>query len=277
MLTRPHTVAIADWSPRATLIGYTALTYAISWSLWSVWALSETGSTLTGTALFVLGGLGPFGASAILIRAADRSLRAWLRSIFEVRIGLRYYALAFTLPVALLLGAAVIHVVLFDGVVTLDLLPGVLEYPLFLGFVVLFGGGLEEPGWRGYLLPTLQETYSPLTAGFLIGIVWAGWHLPLVLIPGTIQHTVPLGLYLLQLVELSILLTWITNRVGGSVLPAILLHAGANALLNYYPIGSVAGATTILGLGLLVTALTVAVVALVTTAGTSLGADRPTR
>ncbi|WP_458208723.1 hypothetical protein [Haladaptatus sp. NG-SE-30] len=48
-----------------------------------------------------------------------------------------------------------IHVVLFDGVVTPDLLPGVIEYPLFLGFVVLFCGGLEVPGWRGYLLPAL--------------------------------------------------------------------------------------------------------------------------
>ena len=276
-MTRPHTVAVADWSPRAIFIGYTALTYAISWSLWSVLALSGTESTLTGPILFVLGGLGPFGASAVLVRAGDRSVSAWLRSIFEVRIALRYYALALALPVVLLLGAAVVHVVLFDGVVTPDVLPGVLEYPLFLGFVALFGGGLEEPGWRGYLLPALQKAYSPLTAGLLIGIVWAGWHLPLVFIPGTVQHTLPLGLYLLQLVELSILLTWITNRVGGSVLPAILLHAGANAVLNYYPIGSVTGATTILGLGLLVTTLTVAVVALVTTAGTSLGADRPAR
>jgi len=227
--------------------------------------------------LFVLGGLGPFAASAILVRASGRSVGTWLRGIFEARVALRYYALALALPVVLLFGAAVIHVVLFDGVVTPEVLPGVIEYPLFLGFVVLFGGGLEEPGWRGYLLPALQETYSPLTAGLLVGVVWAGWHLPLVLVPGTIQHTLPLGLYLLQVVELSILLTWLTNRVDGSVLPAMLLHAGANALLNYYPVGGVAGATTFLGLGLLVTMLTIAVVALVVTAGTSLGADRSAR
>jgi len=277
MAARPYVVAVTDWSPRATLIGYTALTYTISWSLWSVWAIGETGATLTGTTLFVLGGLGPFVASAILVRASDRSLKAWFRDTFEARTALRYYALALALPVALLLGAAVIHVVFFDGVVTPDVLPGVVEYPLFLGFVVLFGGGLEEPGWRGYLLSALQETYSPFTAGLLVGVVWAGWHLPLVFIPGTIQYTLPLGLYLLQLVELSILLTWLTNRVEGSVLPAILLHAGGNALLNYYPVGGVAGATTPLGLGLLVAALTVAVLTLVIAAGRSLGADRPTR
>jgi membrane protease YdiL (CAAX protease family) len=277
MPARSYSLTVTDWSPRATLLGYTALTYAISWSLWSVWAVSETGATLTGTVLFVLGGLGPFATSAILVRVSDRSVRAWLRSIFAHRIPLRYYVLALTIPIALLLGAAVIHVVFFDGVITPDVLPGILEYPLFLGFIILFGGGLEEPGWRGYLQPALQEAYSPLTSGLVVGVIWAGWHLPLVFIPGTIQHTLPLGLYLLQLVELSILLTWITNRADRSVLPAILLHAGANALLNYYPVGGVAGATTPLGLGLLVAALTVAVVALVITAGRSLGTDRPTR
>lgn len=133
-----------------------------------MWAISETGSTLTETLLFVLGGLGPFAASAVLVRASGRYARAWLREIFEARIALRYCALALALPVALLLGAAVIRVVFFDGVVTPDLLPGVIEYPLFLGFVVLFGGGLEEPGWRGYLLSALQEAYSPLTAGLLV-------------------------------------------------------------------------------------------------------------
>jgi hypothetical protein len=116
-----------------------------------------------------------------------------------------------------------------------------------------------------------------ITAGLVVGVVWAGSHLPLVFIPDTIQQTLPLGLYLLQLVELSIPLTWLTNRSDGSVLPAILLYAGGNVLPNYYPVGGVAGATTVLGLGLLVTMLTVAVVVLVTTAGTSLGADRPTR
>jgi len=36
------------------------------------------------------------------------------------------------------------------------------------------------------------------------------------------------------------------------------LHAGANALPNYYPVGGVAGATTALGLGRLLGTLTVA-------------------
>ena len=91
-------------------------------------------------------------------------------------------------------------------------------------------------------------------------------------VPDMIHLTSPV-----KRVELSILLTWLTNRVEGRVLPVIHLHASGNALLNYYPGGGVAGATTTLGLGFLVAALTVAVFTLVIAAGPSLGANRPAR
>jgi len=109
MPPRSHATAVTDWSPRAILLGYTALTYTSSWSLWSVRAISETGTTPTETLLFVLGGLGPFVASAVLVRTTGRYVRAWLRKLSEARVALRYYALALAFPVALFLGAAVIY------------------------------------------------------------------------------------------------------------------------------------------------------------------------
>jgi len=36
----------------------------------------------------------------------------------------------------------------------------------------------EELGWRGYALPHLQRTHSALGSSFVIGLVWAGWHVP---------------------------------------------------------------------------------------------------
>jgi hypothetical protein len=39
----------------------------------------------------------------------------------------------------LLFVPAVVHVVVFDSVVTSDVLPGVIEYPFFLGFGLLVG------------------------------------------------------------------------------------------------------------------------------------------
>jgi hypothetical protein len=41
------------------------------------------------------------------------------------------------------------------------------------------GGAWEEPGWRGYAFPHLQAGSSALLASLILGIVWAFWHLPL--------------------------------------------------------------------------------------------------
>jgi membrane protease YdiL (CAAX protease family) len=42
---------------------------------------------------------------------------------------------------------------------------------------LLYGFG-EEPGWRGWLQPHLQERHSPVRATFLLTPIWAAWHVP---------------------------------------------------------------------------------------------------
>jgi membrane protease YdiL (CAAX protease family) len=239
-----------ELSPGHAFFVYSVLTYAISWGFWLVWART-TFPVLVDTALFVLGASGSFFAALVLVRLEGRGVRAWLGSVLQVRVDARYYALALVLPVVIVVVAATVHVWVFDGRLTPELLPGSGEYPIILLYVLLFGGGQEEPGWRGYVLPRLQEEYSALTAALAIGFVWALWHLPLFFLPGTIQSELTLWLYVPQVVALSVVLTWITNATGGSVLPGALLHAGANTVVNYYPPGGVASAVAPLGFGLL--------------------------
>ena len=90
-------------------------------------------------------------------------MRAWLRDVFEARVALRDYAFALAFPVALFLGAAVIHVALFDGVVTPDVLPGIVEYPLFLGFDSSTQG-LKAIGERIYLTERFYNQQLGFTA-----------------------------------------------------------------------------------------------------------------
>lgn len=47
-------------SPLRTPVVYTLLTYAVSWSSWSLWAVLSDVPTPVQLGLFVLGGLGPF-------------------------------------------------------------------------------------------------------------------------------------------------------------------------------------------------------------------------
>lgn len=98
---------------------------------------------------------------------------------------------------------------------------------LFAGGVVL--GGLEEVGWRGYLLPGLQDRWSALTASLAVGVVWAVWHAPLFLMSGTTQASTAFGWFMLQALGLSVVFTWLFNATGGSMLLAVLVHGALNA------------------------------------------------
>ncbi len=63
-----------------------------------------------------------------------------------------------------------------DWSLVIDRMPAYLST---LIFVLCLGGGLEEPGWRGFGLPVLQKRYSPLAATAILGLVWGVWHVPL--------------------------------------------------------------------------------------------------
>lgn len=254
-------------SPIWALIIYTLLAYVISWSVWGLWGALPDASPVVRTALFVLGGFGPFVAGFLLMHAAGQQLRPWLTTIFRVRIPAWYYIVALALPIGVMLVATVIHVVIFGGNLMFDELPAPIEYPLLLVIILLFGGGQEEPGWRGYLLPRLQESHSALTSALLIGVVWTGWHLPLFFLSGTTQSGLSLWLYLPNVVALSVILTWLTNSTGGSVVPAMVLHAGGNAIVNYYPPGGAAVALTPVGYGLLTVTVIAVAVTIVATYG----------
>ena len=96
-----------------------------------------------------------------------------------------------------------------------------------LNWSIFFAGPVgEEPGWRGFALPRLQERFGPSWGSVLLGLIWAGWHLPLFLVHGWVS--VPVWGFALILVSVSILITYAVNRSRGSVLVAILLHSTFN-------------------------------------------------
>lgn len=104
-----------------------------------------------------------------------------------------------------------------------------------LGFNLVFGGSLgEEPGWRGFLLPTLLRDRSPLAASLVVSFWWALWHAPIDWVQGFVA-TGPGGLLARQVWTLpfTVLFTWVTVRAGGSLLPALALHTGINVFPDF--------------------------------------------
>jgi len=82
----------------------------------------------------------------------------------------------------------------------------------------------EELGWRGYALPKLLSKHSPLTTSLMIGVLWGSLHLALTL-PGMIYAGAPLLPTFLELIALSVLMTWLYIQSGGNILLSSLFHA----------------------------------------------------
>lgn len=104
---------------------------------------------------------------------------------------------------------------------------------------LLFAGMLEEPGWRGWLLPRFERRFSPLLASLLVWLPWALWHAPLDFTGGVGQNLLNyLQIRVVFFIAISILLTWFYNRSWRSIPVAALFHAGFNTfpfVLPYSP------------------------------------------
>jgi uncharacterized protein len=109
---------------------------------------------------------------------------------------------------------------------------------VYLFVELTFGALSEELGWRGYALDELQSRWSALKSSLVLGFIWALWHTPAFLIPGLSQYEMggifswPYVSFILSVAMGSILITWIYNNTGRSILVAgFLMHFSQNATL----------------------------------------------
>ncbi len=107
--------------------------------------------------------------------------------------------------------------------------------------IFLVGGPLaEEPGWRGFALPRLEERFGPLVGTLLLGTLWGLWHLPLFLFTpgyngagtGLVGISLPFLAFVIGEVALAVIFTWVFNNTHGSLLLTMLLHASANTAIG---------------------------------------------
>jgi uncharacterized protein len=101
-------------------------------------------------------------------------------------------------------------------------------------FTIFIGGGQEEFGWRGFALPELQKSASPLLASILLGTVHAAWHLPLYVngwYPGSSsvnELLFILGNRIAYNIPTTVIVTFFFNRTQGNLWLMILLHVTHN-------------------------------------------------
>ena len=101
------------------------------------------------------------------------------------------------------------------------------ELPDRFLFIFLFIGLGEEPGWRGFALPRLQQQHTPLIASLILAPVWALWHLPLM---GNEFPAAVIPAFLISLLGGTLIQTWLFNRTKSSVFAQMLFHATVNTV-----------------------------------------------
>lgn len=164
--------------------------------------------------------------------SSDSGIRELLRTMWTPR-DWRWPLVSFlAIPAYLLIPAAIARVVGLpltapprpDGLAALVILGAAYFARNFL-FTAVF----EEPGWRGTLLCWLEYKHSPLTASLLVWFPWMLWHAPLDLSGGA-AHTIPgwLQIRVAFMIPMAVLLTWIYNRSGRSLLCTSLFHSAMN-------------------------------------------------
>ena len=225
---------VMAWLLRAPLLGYFVLAFAWSWAFWLLSPLAKPQSPWLATLLMFAGSFGPSAAAVFVVwRTRGRAgLYAWFWRCMHWPVGWGWLALAFLMPLVVVLSAAGLHLALGGSMAPS---PAIGQVPLAvmnLFAVLLVGGPLgEEFGWRGYALPNLQTRLGWRKASLLLGLVWGVWHLPLFYISDTVQAQMTLAFFLLSTVAMSVLFAWLARRTGDSVIAALVLHTA----VNYWP------------------------------------------
>ncbi len=231
---------VTDWIRTHRLAAFFLLTYAISWSLngvvivlgmepsWTRWILS---GFLTAS--------GPAIAAVVVVYASGDDLREWARGIVHWRVHPKWYVAVIGIPALVSLTSALV-VDLIGGPVDFDAFsPHLLALAFGIVLGTFIGGGQEEIGWRGFAQPELQKQYGGLLAAIVIGVLWGLWHLPLFIDPTAPHSQWPLAsqaVYFVGITGFSVLLAWVYNGSGGSILLVMVMHGSENALGALVPL-----------------------------------------
>lgn len=188
---------------------FTVLAYSI---LWQVDIVAPLIIFLFGEGIFFgiflhLVGFGPFIAALILInRDNDNQLiELYIYKLKNFKVSSKWYIVAIGIPILTYLILRIIQIILGNESSVFETGLFSLGFPLCVS--IILSGIKEEPGWRGYLLPSLIKRYSTIYSSIIVGLIWAFWHFPLYLF-----GTRPLGQFpqfVFTVVALSFIYSWL--------------------------------------------------------------------
>jgi len=240
------------------VLTYFALTFAISWGgiLLVIGGPGGIVSTnrqfdklLPDVILAILAGPSVSGILMSALAYGSVGLREFQSRLRRWRVGIRWYTVALlTAPLQMM------AIYLMLSLLSPKFLPGIFASDdkvshLLMGLVTgLMAGIFEELGWTGFAIPRLRQRYSVLNTGLIVGFLWAFWHiLPALWLgfaSGTVSGMLSMISYLtdpfLFLVAFRVLMVWVYERTGASLLVAMLMHVSLTSSARIFtPLGIV--------------------------------------
>jgi len=218
-----------------SLLKFFFLTYALTWTCFITVVMISRGPAPTAPAGALVRGflllLGTFAPALVALGITARTegrqgVRALLRPIVDWQVGTRWYLFAIGYLPAIKLCVALVHRVMTGSWPRFGTEPWyIIVVAIAISTPVQAG---EEIGWRGYALPRLAGRFGFARASILLGLIWSCWHLPIFFLRGADKYGQSFPVWTLQVVALSVAITWLYAHTNGSLLLTMLMHSAVN-------------------------------------------------
>jgi membrane protease YdiL (CAAX protease family) len=201
---------------RHPVVCFFVLAYALTWG------------AIPWNSFFAPGAL----IAAVVVVALTEGRRGLIRlgsRLIRWRVSWVWYAIAIAVPLLVHFTSTSINVALGASPPSLSLLTPWYGLPLALALHMVspFGGPLmEEPSFRGFAQPKLQETRSRLAATAIMAVLVTGWHAPLFFMPVFEAHKIGF----LTTIAVTFWYAWLLNHASGSVLITLIAHGSEGAV-----------------------------------------------
>lgn len=217
-------MGLASWT-------YILITFLITWSISFISYFlfkNEKISFDTLNSIYNFGALGPFlGALTSAMMFYGKSGVGKLFSTLKFNIGRPAFNISVSPLLFFLLGLLVYpfltgHLFSFSTTKTQYNLINNISYVNWLLPFISYSI-FEEFGWRGFLLPHLQQNYSALKSTIILTFFWATWHLPFFLWRMHFTPFITFGFFFSIFIG-SLIITTTFNLSKGSIISVIFFH-----------------------------------------------------
>jgi len=224
----------------SSLLTYFVLTYAVTWALWAPVVSGLTSHVVfLRTALWFLGVFTPALVALALcgLNRGSTEVKTLLGRIFRWQVNVRWYLFALTYMAAIKLAVAFLHRITTGAWPQFGH-----ESPIVIALGILISTPVqagEELGWRGYALPRLARRMGFARASVLLGVIWAGWHLPQFFSREADTYGQSFLIWSLEVTAFSVAIAWLYIHTNGSLLLVMLMHSAINNTKDIVPSGLV--------------------------------------